>query len=642
MPDCSRQVTLTDRHHRLAALATATAAALLILAVIAAPGRAGSLGPARTVVDPATGAISLGGMSIARDGTGGLVFVEPVGGVDHVFASRLIGGVFQAPEQLDGGLVGPSSQPVVAAGNGGVVLAAFVNGGTLYVAGAPGTGATFGPAAAIYPNGQNPSIQMSNFGKAYLAFTAAENGGSDVRAAYYYAGRWANVTGPLNSAPGDDAGTGLGRPDAATAGDGTGIVAWGEQGHVYARRVVGVTPSVQLSQMDPAAYAGATETAADSPAVSVGGDSSYYDVAFRSVLQGGQARVLLTREVAERTLNAVAIDGIAGSGQSAGQPQVAMNEYGRGFATAANTSNNALLSTYLNGNGQPSGGAAQTDPSTNTGLPYAAPALAGLTSTLIAYQQTTVGGAPEIDLRYAQNGGSLALPMTVSSSAGGPTQAAQGLAAAGDTNGDAAVAWIQGATGAQSLDTAQYYVPPGQAVPAYQLTYTRNPQPVLSWAAGREAWGPLTYTVELDGAPIGQTTATAFTVPAALPDGPHTWQITATNPANLASTSATATVFVDTTPPRLRLSIGGRARAQAPITLHLTGVDAAQQLAGARASGITATAISWGDGASTASPTNLRAARHVYRRPGIYRIAVRVTDQAGNATTIARYLRILR
>ena len=37
------------------------------------------------------------------------------------------------PQQIDSTLAGPSSQPVIAAGNGGVLLLAFINGGALYV-----------------------------------------------------------------------------------------------------------------------------------------------------------------------------------------------------------------------------------------------------------------------------------------------------------------------------------------------------------------------------------------------------------------------------------------------------------------------------------------------------------------------------
>ena len=97
---------------------------------------------------------------------------------------------------------------------------------------------------------------MSPFGKAYLAFTAAGDGGHDVRTAYYNQGQWALGSSPLDANPADDAGAGSGRPQVATAGDGIGIVAWGESGHIYTRRVLGTSPSIVDEQADPPSISG--------------------------------------------------------------------------------------------------------------------------------------------------------------------------------------------------------------------------------------------------------------------------------------------------------------------------------------------------------------------------------------------------
>ena len=86
---------------------------------------------------PSAAIAGLGGLSIARDGTGGLVYSKAVAGVPHVFVSALVGGRFQAPVQVDPALSGASSQPVIAAGNGGLLLIGFVNGGELYVVDRP-------------------------------------------------------------------------------------------------------------------------------------------------------------------------------------------------------------------------------------------------------------------------------------------------------------------------------------------------------------------------------------------------------------------------------------------------------------------------------------------------------------------------
>ena len=113
----------------LAGSATLVAAGVLAVAAAAQP----SPSPPVTIDGPNPAITSLNGLSVARDGTGGLVYLEAIGGVPHVVVSALVGGQFQSPQAVDAGLAGPSSQPVIAAGNGGIILIAFINGGALYV-----------------------------------------------------------------------------------------------------------------------------------------------------------------------------------------------------------------------------------------------------------------------------------------------------------------------------------------------------------------------------------------------------------------------------------------------------------------------------------------------------------------------------
>jgi len=155
------------------------------------------------------------------------------------------------PAQVDAGFAGPSSQPVIAAGNGGTLLVAFVNSGGLYVVDRlNATSGYQGPQLIAGGAATSPSIQMSNFGKAYLAFAA----GGNIRAAYYSGGQWQLISAPLNGIPNDDAGSGTGRRVVATAGDGIATVVWGEQGHVFARRVWYTSPSVVFAQDDDSLY----------------------------------------------------------------------------------------------------------------------------------------------------------------------------------------------------------------------------------------------------------------------------------------------------------------------------------------------------------------------------------------------------
>src|SRR5579884_1964831 len=142
---------------RLAALVASSLACLTFVAPAA--GQQVQPGPAVTVDAPGAGLLSVGGLSIARDGTGGVVYLKQADGVAHVFVSRLLGGVFQPPEQVDASLGGASSQPVVAAGNGGVLLVAFINAGTMYAVDRLGSGRAPQPPVSLYSGAQNPSIQ---------------------------------------------------------------------------------------------------------------------------------------------------------------------------------------------------------------------------------------------------------------------------------------------------------------------------------------------------------------------------------------------------------------------------------------------------------------------------------------------------
>ena len=92
--------------------------ALLGLAALpaAAVGRAGSR-PASTRRSTARRptSIRLGGVDLARDGTGGIVYIKRDGGAPHVFLSRFNGGQFRPPERVDNGIVAGATDAVIAA-----------------------------------------------------------------------------------------------------------------------------------------------------------------------------------------------------------------------------------------------------------------------------------------------------------------------------------------------------------------------------------------------------------------------------------------------------------------------------------------------------------------------------------------------
>ena len=57
--------------------------------------------PATTIDGPSHDIVGFGGVAMAEDGTGGIVYLKRVEGVPHVFVSRYAEGRWMAPIQVD-------------------------------------------------------------------------------------------------------------------------------------------------------------------------------------------------------------------------------------------------------------------------------------------------------------------------------------------------------------------------------------------------------------------------------------------------------------------------------------------------------------------------------------------------------------
>jgi hypothetical protein len=309
-----------------------------------------------------------------------------------------------------------------------------------------------------------------------------------------------------------------------------------------------------------------------------------------------------------------------------------MTEYGQGFVTSEGQTSNDVVAMELGNNGS-SGGVLQINSMAGSSPPDPVPAIAGLFSDLIAWQQNPGSMGPaEIRVRYEPRAASLGPELVVSDPTQGATDAARGLAAGGDGAGEAALAWVQGTGATTEIAAERLYQPPGAPGTPTSLSYVRTAQPVLSWSAASARWGPITYTVSLDGVQVGQTGGTTIQPSAPLPDGPHSWRVTASNPAGLSSTSRTVRVFVDTVAPRLTATLAGARRARATLTLRLAYRDVAP------GSGVARVTIRWGDRTVTRLKPGTHRVPHAYRRSGRYRITIVVVDKAGNQTTVVKRL----
>ncbi len=622
----------------MCALAALAALAVLAAGPTAAIAQPPTPAPAVTLDGPSSDIVGLSGMSIARDGTGGLVYLKNVGGVQHVFVSRLAGGTFGPPQQIDTGFAGPSSQPVIAAGNGGLLLVAFTNGGGLYAVDSAGSSAGYQAPLLLASGAGSPAIQMSNFGKAYLAFTAQGN----VRAAYYVNGQWSLESASLNAVPGDGAGAGAGRPAVATAGDGIATVVWGEGGHIFSRRVWGTSPSVVYEQADVPSLGGWSESSSGLPDAAAGGDSSYVGVVFQETFTNGsqhQDRVLMNRLHGSVYDGVTQPDGLSTPGsEQADEPQIAMAELGYGLATSARESSHQVFAGTLGYDGG-FASAGQVDSNVNLGAPDVVPATAGLASFVVAWQNQGVLGT-DIHMRYWALNGGFAPETVVSDPTLGATDAARGIADGGDVNSDLAIAWVQGSGATTRIEVEQQYQEPGAPQPRKSLSYDAKVRPVVAWNPADDLWGSTSYVVSVDGVPVGTTTATSFKMPAPLGQGPHSWNVTAINPANLQSVSPNARIWVDTVHPTLRWRLTGKRKAGQTIHITLTYTDAPPGEPARDATGVNYVVIHWGDGKSSAVSAGAHRKAHAYKRPGRYLVTVVIKDRAGNTSKVARRITI--
>ena len=218
----------------------------------------------------------------------------------------------------------------------------------------------------------------------------------------------------------------------------------------------------------------------------------------------------------------------------------------------------------------------------------------------------------------------------------GATDASRGLRAAADRAGDVAVAFIQGDGASRQLVAATFDRAPGTFLGnTTSRKFVKGPQPTLKWGSSFELWGPLTYTVLIDGQPDGQTQGTSLTVPNPVPDGVHRWRVVATDRRGQTTATKVRNLRVDGTPPKASFRISGARRRGGLVKVAVKASDASGT--SAKASGVKLVKVSFGDRTKAVAK---RTALHSYRRSGKFTVLVSVTDAAGNLTLLQRRISI--
>lgn len=590
--------------------------------------------PAEVIDGPTGELVSAGDLDVARDGTGAVAYVKNVGGVPHIFVSRLVGGGFQPPERIDPALGGAAANPVVAATDGGRIAVAFTSNGQLNVALRPNGGAGFQPPQPIADGASNPSIDMSINGVSYVSFTVPGQSAADVRVARLGRGgtSFALLPDVLDIAPPRDAGDATRRSQIAVSADGTAVVVWGEAGRVYARRVFGTRLSAAPQELNVATLDGHAGGAADLVDIDIEDDSSYAWAVFRQRFDDGRDHVVARRLVGSAFEAPVFVDGLGYPAPGdATETVVELNGRGEGIAatSAGGGVNAAIAHDDIFNRATPLG----------VGTPMSLPAV-GIAENNDAFAAWLPGDGSVLIRPYDIDPAKRSVPPPGPASAlsrpeFGPVMPGAGMDMAVNRVGDASAVFVQEGPDGRRLVAGVFDRVPGRFRTYTTSRFRKFARPPLAWQASFDLFGAVKYRVEVDGQPVGETTETRFTPVGPIADGRHTWRVVATDRRGQSAATPIRPLRIDSLPPTLTFRVTGSQKRFKPIKVAVKAADGS--LASPSGSGIKTVRISWGDKSRAVSN---RRASHRYAKSGKYTIRVSATDVAGNATTVTKRITI--
>ncbi len=622
--------------------------------------------PAATIDGPSQEIVGFGGVAVAEDGTGGLVYLKKVHGVAHVFVSRFVGGHWLAPIQVDRGQPFAASWPRIGAADNGELVVVWATpfatekeegserpvdellGSTL------GAGSSeFGPEVIVDPDigdatGTSPDLAMSSTNQADVVYRVINSSGripllhpgdvdEEVRVAHYEGERWLDL-GAVNRDPGVSMRppTQANAPQIAVNATGEGVVAWQEPeingiARIWARRLFGAN----LDYVLPASATSldgvpiASEADAPSVAISLLGQA---DVAYRqawgpnSPLSG--PRIFLNTLPDGEAENGSVFTGarIADAGVSGGAaakvgaPSVDIDEQrelrliydANGLPRVVEGNDKGVLTTLSLG-----------PPFTGSEEP-AVSAINPAGGGVSAWASAEPNGTPAVAVLEDFPDGAIQTGL-VGGGAGGSIGE---LAVARSGLGDGLIAFQQGALGNAAIVAAEATAPPADVFLSAPRGWIRPAQAVVSWASSLSADGPLSYHVVFDGRELAVPAGTSELRLDArrLSGGVHEAQLLATDIDGQSTLSPAVKLQIDTGIPTVRIT---RSRGEDAVTVRISdaysGVDAA------------ATTVSFGDGHSAHGKKLLR---HIYAHEGVYRITVHVRDNLGNAGVVQELVRI--
>ncbi len=640
------------------------AAALAACAALALPAAAAAaIHPTQLLQGPANDIVSVDGVAMASDGSGGLLYSAHVEGVTHLFAIPFANGRWGSPAQVDREDLYGASQPAIAAGDGGRLLVVWLQprnvsstGATLYeLASAsmqPGADA-FGQTILVDPNvgepytgdvsGVEPHLTMAPDGVAYVVYRAIADdcNGEDaanpresecpagegelveVRVARFEYLLWSSL-GEINRAPQIP----MRKPTSANAPtigigvENDAVVAWQEPevdaaARIWVRRLFG---SVQgnVLQASPESLGGRPITSdAEAAQIAVG---RYGEAKLAYRIAGGPGSAVATTQLYLNTLPST-FDPHGGQLKGS-QPVAGAATAGLGApADAIDPSGNFRVAWNQGGSvreltGSTSGVGTPVAVGSSTGSVYATINPAG--GGTAAWPAATAAGSPVVDVREEYARGAFQTAQL----AGGVPGAITGLSFAGSGEGDALIGWMQGPPGDAEVLGDFVQAPPSPLTVSAPDGWVSARAATVTWEPVTDAVAPVTYSIYVDGHAVlrGLTGTTATLRSAALGNGVHHVQVLAIDSAGQRTMSERTTLRIDAEPPVVRVALVDRGSGvRVTVSDRGPGVDAS------------ATRISFGDGHFA---RGRRRVTHRYAHAGEYTITALVRSRRGNAATV--------
>jgi hypothetical protein len=616
--------------------------------------------PPSTIDGPSPEIVGLGGVAMAPDGTGGLVYVKTVEGVTHIFVSRYAGGQWEPPVRVDREGPYPASQPAIAAGSGGRLMVVWVTETATLPSGeirdglysatlGPGT-AEFGPQLLVDPNvgngsGVDPSLAGTVPGKAIVAYRAitktfglveSTNAAqlrpgdvlADIRVARLEGDRWSRL-GAINRNPAASMRppTEANGPKVAIGASGRAVVAWQEPdqtgvARAWMRRIDGTTLGPVLAA-SPETWEGASVlgdvtalavavTAQDRARVGARVEGS------GSSATGG-GRVFITSLASGSSPNGGKPAGpsqveVGSSASPVGPPAVAVadGEGAEGSMLLAYSAGTAARLVGVNAQGNLSAPASAAGPSADLEGPLVA-AIDGEGGGTIAYE-TDSEGTPGVAVRQEVAGGETQTS-SVYGPLGGPV--AQ-LAGQGVESGDALIAFAQGEGGRLAIEGDRIAASPGRLSVLVPKGWVRPGRARIRWSAPPTGVGGLTYSLLIDGSAVRSGLSQRRVTPrrSMLASGTNRVMVVATDRLGGDVISSPVKLRVDSQPPRLQAKVE---KQRGVIALSIKDAQS-----GLKAG---ATRIFFGDGTHARGGAHFH---HRYEHPGRYLVRVHASDRVHN------------